>query len=101
MDAVVNLTALDRLSLLNRRKFGAGATFAQAFSGQRFYDVLVTNLGYDAADVDLDAGTVTCDVTADLIGTNPLDHLQTIALAEGGRFFAAKDGKFTFRDRAS
>jgi hypothetical protein len=97
-DAVVNLSALDRLSLLNRRNFQGATTFAAGLSGQRFYDVLVTKLGYSAADCDLDAGTVSIDASDDLIGTKPLDHLQQIALAEGGRFFASRDGRFSFRD---
>ncbi|MCK9629457.1 MAG: hypothetical protein M0R37_12815 [Bacteroidales bacterium] len=98
-DAVVNLQALDRLSLLGRRNFQGATVFAEGLSGQRFYDVLVTKLGYTAADVDLDPGTATLPASVDLIGTNPLDYLQTIAIAEGGRFFASRDGKFTFRDR--
>lgn len=97
-DAIVPLSALDRLSLLTRRNFQGASVFAAGLSGQRFYDVLITELGYTAADCDLDAGTVTCAATADLIGTKPLDHLQQIALAEGGRFFCSRDGKFTFRD---
>ena len=100
-DPVVNLAALDRLSLLNRRPFQGATIFEEALAGQRFYDVLVTKLGYASGDVDLDTGTVTVAKSFDLVNTNPLDHLQEIALAEGGRFFASKDGKFTFQDRTA
>jgi len=97
-DAVVQLRALDAMSLLNRRKFLTEPGFVEALIGQRMYDVLVTELGYPAAICDLDDGTVTAEPSASLIGTCPTDHLQALALAEGGRFFCAKDGKFTFRD---
>lgn len=99
MDAVVPINALDRLSLLNRKNFQGATVLAAGLSGQRFIDVLITELGYTLADVDIDPGTVTLAASEDLIGTNPLAHLQDIALAEGGRFFCSRDGRFTFRGR--
>ncbi len=97
-DAIVNLRALDGMSLLNLRKFQGATVLAQALMGQRFEDVLQTEMGYAAGMCDLDTGTATATETADLIGQNPTSHLQEMALAEGGRFFCSKAGLWTLRD---
>ncbi len=97
-DAIVQVQALDAMSLLNRRKFPAGTTFPQESIGDRFVRVLQTTLGYSADTCDLDAGLVTCTETDDMGGQNPLSHLQELALAEGGRFFVSRAGLWTFRD---
>ena len=98
LGAEVRLQALDAMSLLNRRKFQGATVLPEELMGARFTRVLQTEMGYVAALCDLDTGTVTATETADLIGQSPVSHLQEMALAEGGRFFISKDGKFTFRD---
>lgn len=100
-DALVQLSALDALSLVNRRTFTTEPGFSQQASGARFTNVLRTYLGYAASLCDFDAGISTITASASLLGTSPTDHLQEVALAEGGRFFCSKAGLFTFRDAAS
>lgn len=72
-------------------------TFAQAKSGTRVSDVLSV-FGLTGALIDVEAGVRTITASDDLTGQSPLEHLLLVAEAEGGRFFAGKNGKATFHD---
>lgn len=72
--------------------------FAEEQSGTRINNVL-TMAGISGADRSIDPGRTLIAASDDLAGTSFLEHLLLIAQAENGRFFAAKDGTLTFRDR--
>ena len=87
------------------RIFAAGATvrseavrFGQEPSGTRINNCL-DFLGVETTDRDIDAGNSTIAESEDLVGTRILEHLLLIAECENGRFFIARDGTVTFRER--
>lgn len=75
-------------------------SFGEALSGERIRQVL-ERVGFDATWYDLDAGQSLMAGSEDLASVNPLEHINLIVEAEFGRFFASREGKFTFRDRHS
>lgn len=73
-------------------------SFGEALSGERIRQVLEA-VGFNSSWYDLDAGHSLIAPSEDLATTSPLEHINLIADAEFGRFFASRDGKFTFKDR--
>lgn len=73
-------------------------SFGQEYSGTRIVNVL-QRIGLTPAEYDIDAGQSLLAPSEDLAGQNPLEHLNLVAEVEGGRFFTARDGRITFRDR--
>lgn len=65
-------------------------------SGARFTRILDT-FGWPAGDRTIGTGKTT--LSSATLGTTALDHLNTVAAAEGGLWYVAKDGKVVFRDR--
>jgi len=72
--------------------------FAVEPSGTRINNCL-DMLGIATSDRDIDAGNSTIAESDNLAGSTILDHLLLIAECENGRFFAARDGRITFRQR--
>jgi len=75
-------------------------SFPEAYSGERIQTVLEA-VGFDSSWYDLDTGQSLIAPSPDLSGVSPLEHINLVTEAEFGRFFVAKDGTFTFRDRHS
>lgn len=73
-------------------------SFGEALSGTRIQQVL-ERVGFDATWYDLDAGQSVMVASEDLASISPLEHINLIVEAEFGRFFASREGRFTFRDR--
>jgi hypothetical protein len=62
---------------------------------------VLDQLGWPAADRDLDAGAATLTDAADLAGQKALDHLRLVDATEGGCLTMARDGKVMLRNRHS
>ncbi len=72
-------------------------SFPQQYTGARIQAVL-DYIGV-AVTSDLDAGQTLLAPSDNLAGQSPLEHIQLVAEAEQGRFFAAGDGTLTFQGR--
>lgn len=73
-------------------------SFAEEQSGARINHCLDI-LSIASADRDIDAGNSLIAASDNLAGRSVLEHLLLIAEAENGRFFAARTGRITFRQR--
>lgn len=89
----------------NSAAHDAGATitsdavsFGTELTGARVRNVL-ERIGMSPAQWDIEDGQTLLAPSQNLAGTDPLAHLNEVAEVEGGRFFAARDGKLTFLDR--
>lgn len=71
--------------------------FPEQGSGARISAVLDA-AGWDTAERDIETGLVTVPAIT-LDNVSALEHIQRVEYAEAGRFFMARDGKATFRDR--
>jgi hypothetical protein len=72
--------------------------FPSVLSGQRLRDCLL-ELGWPSAQTDIDDGIVyVIEHTPPTEGTQILQHMQSVVLAEDGNHFMAEDGKYTFQD---
>jgi hypothetical protein len=99
-DAVVEQAATDWFFPLTQIKFAPGISFGAQTSGQRIAACLAV-AGVTAADRDVDTGNALIAATQpnELDNQSVLEHIQMIAEAENGRFFASPSGKATFRAR--
>lgn len=96
-DQVVTLELVDGFKILALSKITA--SFSSALSGAYIASVL-NQIGWPSGDRDLDTGLSTIPATT-LDKVPALEHLLKVERAEGGRIFIARDGKFTFVDRAN
>lgn len=97
VDTVTRVHLVDGFKLLSLIRISMD--FPQQQSGERVAAVLDA-AGWLTGETDIDVGTVTVAAVI-LEDAAPLEHIQQIAYAEGGRFFISRDGKATFRDRSS
>ena len=96
-DQITQVQLVDGFKVLSLQQISGD--FIEQQSGARVSAILDA-AGWLAADRDIDIGTVTVPAIT-LENAAPLEHIQQIAYAEGGRFFMARDGKATFRDRTT
>ena len=96
-DTTVQVQLVDGFSILALME--VSGDFPEQQSGERIGAILDA-AGWLTSDRDLDPGTVTVPAIT-LENVAPLEHIQQIEYAEGGRFFMAADGKATFRDRTT
>lgn len=97
-DAVVRQEASDWFMPLTRLRFPPATTYPEQKTGARIAAALTT-AGIAAADTAIDTGQSTVAASGDLVGEQIIEHILLIAEAENGRFYAARDGKLTFRER--
>jgi hypothetical protein len=94
VDLIVAVDLVDGFKYLSLQT--VSGNFGQQTSGERVAAVLLA-AGW-IGDTDIDTGTV--DVPAETLdNSSPLEHIQQIERAEGGRFFIGRDGTAIFRDR--
>jgi hypothetical protein len=96
--ATMRLTCSDLLSRLSAFNLNS-AGYAEEVSGTRIGNML-DDLGWPAADRDLDTGQTTLQATGALANVNALDHLYTVQESEQGIVFIAGDGDVQFHDRS-
>ena len=97
VDQVTRVRLVDGFTVLARQQ--VSGDFPQQTSGARVGAILDA-AGWLTADRDIDFGVVTVPAIT-LENVSPLEHIQQIEYAEGGRFFMGRDGRATFRDRSS
>ncbi len=95
--ATVQITASDGLKLLNSLLLN-NAGEAEEASGTRVGNVL-DELGWPAADRDLNTGESSVIATGAQENVNALAHLELVQLSELGTLFVAGDNTMTYRSR--
>jgi hypothetical protein len=96
--AVVCITCSDLQKNLANLELNDGAGYASEGSETRIGNVL-DDLGWPAADRDLDTGQTTLPATGALSAVNAMDHLWNVQDAERGVIFIAGDGHVQFHSR--
>ncbi len=95
-DQVTRVRLVDGLDVLAGDEISGD--FPEQGSGARVAAVLAA-AGWLATETQIDAGVTTVPAIT-LTNVSPLNHIQDITYAEGGRFFIGKDGKARFRERS-
>lgn len=95
--SIVELNCADLIKNLARLDLNA-AGYAEELSGARIGHLL-DDLGWPAADRDLDAGQSLMQGTGALANDNALEHAQLVQLSEAGIMYIAGDGHVQFEDR--
>jgi hypothetical protein len=96
-DNVVTVQLVDGLKLLAQVVVSGG--FPDQTTGQRIEAVLLA-AGFAPSEMAIDLGVSTV-AAATLENANVLEHVQTMAQVEHGRFFVSRLGQFVFSDRSS
>lgn len=97
--SVAIVTLVDGLAVLGRQQFDDWTPTAGQTAGQRLADVLdLPEVQWPAARA-LDTGVSTLSDAAVSFGDNVLNYCNTVAKSDLGTFYAARDGKITFKDR--
>ena len=100
-DSTASAVASDAFALLANQTVNNHTTTSQT-TGARIEAILSrTEIGWPIALRNIDTGQAT--LQADTISSRPtpLAYIQQVSQVEPGAFFAAKDGRLTFRDRNS
>lgn len=95
---IVRPQCADLLGNLAHYDLNDGTGYAQELSGARVGNVL-DDLGWPAADRDLDVGQSYMQATGALADQNALEHLITVQKSEQGIVYIAGDGHVQFEDR--
>jgi len=90
----------DGLAALGRKRFSAWTTTSQ-LPGARINDVLDRSEVAYTENRDIDDGVETLQADNVSFGSNVLNYLQLVNRSDAGRFFAARNGTITFRDRTT
>lgn len=99
-EARVTSNAIDWFLALRQFKFPTPTTFPEQLSGARI-NACLDMIGVASADRFVENGNSLIAASEDLGGQSILEHILLIADTENGRFYAAKDGKLTFKQRHS
>lgn len=94
-DQVTQVRLVDGFKILSVAL--VSGSFPEQGSGARV-DAILDAAEWHPDDRDIDVGITTVPAIT-LENVSALEHIQQIEYAEGGRFFMARDGKATFRDR--
>jgi hypothetical protein len=95
--ASMQLQCSDLLTLLARYELNNAGYDAQ-LSNLRIGEVL-DDIGFPAADRDLDTGQTTIPASGALAAVNAMEHLRSVQDAERGIMFVAGDGHVQFHSR--
>lgn len=97
-DAVVQVSASDRLSQLSLAEFPpAGLSVSEEDSGSRVAAVLASNSDFWTEGTAISTGDST--LAAGTATGNVVQYLNTVAASEAGSFFVGRDGDLVFRNR--
>ena len=97
--AIMTLRCVDGMKIVGRYRINDAVGYAEEASGTRIGNIL-DDVGWPAADRDIDTGQVTIIATGAMENINALDHAQKVAESELGLFLVAPNGYMTFHDRA-
>jgi len=97
-DSVAVAQGVDGFAILANATLTPG-TAASELTGTRVGKVL-TDAGWPVPQRNLNAGQMTLDADVVPADTNALTYLEKVSVSDPGLIFVAKDGAFTFLDRA-
>ena len=95
---IVNLECSDVIKFLANFGLNDAVGYAQELSGTRIGNVL-DDIGFPAADRDLDAGKSQMQATGALSDEPAMEHLFVVQQSELGIIYQAGDGDLQFEDR--